>query len=107
MPEPQITDQFGLTPLQRDLLLIIQEMSANGVAPTIREIMHEADYVSVGHIHEALCGLNERGYVDWITYRHRSIRVLRRIKPPEEPVFVGFFEDEEKVREFVTCHVAS
>lgn len=84
---------YGLTRTQRDTLLIVQELAAiGGVAPTLSEIQHELGTSSRGSIHRILSLLRERGYIDWLPFRRRSIVVLRPIPFPEEPEIVGFFD---------------
>jgi SOS-response transcriptional repressor LexA len=91
---------YGLTTLQRDALLVIQELSNSGATPSHVELQAELGLSNKSSVHNVLEGLRARGYVDWMHYRSRSLRVLRRIPTPEEVEFVGFFEDEKKAREF-------
>lgn len=91
---------FGLTQVQRDVLLVIQELSIGWVSPSFAEIAHELEFRSKSHIRSVLHALRDRGWIDLLPRRSRSIRVLRRIDVPPDDVFVGFFEDVELVREF-------
>lgn len=95
---------YGLTTLQRDTLLVIQELSEVGWAPSVREVMHELGHASPSVTHGTITNLRDRGYIRWIAGRDRSIHVLKPIQMPEESEFVGFFEDEDKVREFSAVH---
>jgi SOS-response transcriptional repressor LexA len=87
------TAAFGLTRKQRDVLLVIQELTAlDGVPPTYAEIAREIDAPSRSEIKRLLNLLRDRGWIDWLPYRHRSIVVLRQIPMPEEPEIVGLFD---------------
>lgn len=83
----------GLTRLQRDTLLVIQELSADGVAPSITEIAAALSCGSRSLVHGVLGRLRDRGYIAWRRAEARSITVLRALPMPEEPAIVGFFHD--------------
>ncbi len=72
----------GLTAIQRDALLIIQELSAGGVAPTYDEIARELDIVK-SNAHRVVARLVERGFVAFRKGSQRSIVVLRPIPMPD------------------------
>lgn len=80
---------FGLTRTMRDCLLVIQELTAlDGVAPKLDEIAHEMCFANRGRVQRLILDLKDRGYIDWLPYRRRSIVVLRPIPMPAEPEFV-------------------
>lgn len=87
MPNP-----YGLTRAQRDCLLVIQELSGDGVPPSLDEIAHELCLCNRGRAHALLTGLRDRGFLTWLPHRARSIAVVRPIPAPEEPEIVGTFE---------------
>lgn len=84
--------QYGLTRGMRDCLLVIQELSAAGVAPNYDEIARELDVRSKGTVHRLVAALVARGHLAKLDRRSRSLSVLRPIAMPEEPEIVGFFE---------------
>lgn len=87
---------FGPTPTQRDCLLVVQELTAlDGVAPTLDEIQRELGHPNRSNVHWLLCRLKERGWVDWVPAKARSIVVLRSVPMPDEPVIVGLFSAPE------------
>jgi LexA DNA binding domain-containing protein len=76
----------GLTAPQRDVLLIIQELTAlDGVSPSYSELSREMVANNRGNAHRAVECLIERGYLACIPNRARSLTVLRPIPMPEEP----------------------
>jgi SOS-response transcriptional repressor LexA len=94
-----MSEPYGLTPLQRDALLVIQEIGDTGSMPSYEELKVELGLSSKSSVQFVLKSLRARGYIDWISQHSRSLRVLQRIEAPEEPMFVGFFEDESKAGE--------
>lgn len=97
-------ETFGLTRAQRDCLLVIQELTGrDGVAPSLGEINHELGYASRANIHRLLTLLRERGFIDWLRYRSRSIVVRRPIPMPADPEIVGTFEAPELARQAVSA----
>jgi len=90
---PKGAAAYGLTRRQRDVLLVIQELTGTaGRPPSIAEIAAELEIASRSQVHEILRALRTRGWVDWLPAAARSLRVLQPIAMPEEPEFVGFFE---------------
>jgi len=88
-------EPLGLTKLQRDTFLVIQEMlkDGDGVAPSVREIGNEIER-SPSAVHGILVSLRERGWISWLPGRNRSIHLLRSLPAPDEfddRPFVGFF----------------
>lgn len=74
---------YGLTRLQRDTLLIVQELTElDGIAPTLAEIQHELCASSRGRVHHVLVCLRDRGFVDWLPCLPRSLVVRRPIPVP-------------------------
>jgi SOS-response transcriptional repressor LexA len=73
----------GLTPMQRDCMLIIQEMIAfSDQAPSYEEIRAEMDTPSRSHSHRLVHGLADRGFITFVPERPRSIELVRRIAVP-------------------------
>ena len=86
------TPQFGLTTQMRDTLLVIQELSAlDGRAPSYREVCHEMGFASRSEIVRLVRSLRERGFIDYLPQRARSLVVLRPIPMPDDLEIVGFF----------------
>lgn len=76
---------YGLTRMQRDMLLVIQELIAlDGYAPSYDGIAHELGLASKGRIAEVLTALKQRGHIDYQPRRPRSIIVLQPIPFPDE-----------------------
>lgn len=93
---------FGLTPVQRDCLLVIQELTElAGTSPTLAEIAHEMSLASRGRVQTLIRALKDRGRVDWLPSRSRSIIVLQPIPMPGEPEIAGFFDAPEIARRAV------
>lgn len=82
MPAPA----YGLTARQRDTLLVFQELMAlDGIAPSYREIAAELEIAGMGEVVRRLRALRDKGYIDYLPFRSRSIVVLRPIPMPDEP----------------------
>jgi SOS-response transcriptional repressor LexA len=76
---------YSLTPMQRDTLLVIQELTAlDGRPPSLREIARELDIAAQSGVHRALLGLKERGWIDWRPGQSRGIVVLHAPPAPAE-----------------------
>jgi SOS-response transcriptional repressor LexA len=87
------TPAFGLTAVMRDALLVIQELIAiDGRSPSYADIRREMCLASVSRVHQIILGLCDRGYLAKLSYRVRSLVVLRPIPFPAEPEIVGFFD---------------
>lgn len=81
-----------LTATERDVLLIIQELTATyGYGPSVREIAHEMCFAAHSNVPAILDELQAKGYITRLRARVRSIRVLRPIPMPEEPEIVSPF----------------
>lgn len=75
---------YGLTAAQRDLLLIVQELTAlDATPPTYEELARELSTSSKGVVHALLAGLRARDHIDWIPYAARSLTVLVPIAMPD------------------------
>ncbi|HEV2301505.1 MAG TPA: hypothetical protein VGR91_08040 [Stellaceae bacterium] len=85
---------YGLTAQQRWALLVIQELCAAGRPPSLAELAAELGLQRRAAAHGHLVKLRERGHVAWLPGRGRSLTVVNPIPMPDEPRFVGFFEDE-------------
>lgn len=92
----------GLTPRQRDCLLIIQELTdkAGGVSPSYSEIQAELGLASKSRVFDLIKALAMRGYVRFLVGHARSITILQRVLPSEEPVFTGRFRDPDLAAEW-------
>ena len=80
---------FGMTALQRDVLLVVQELSVGGRSPSITEIAWECQ-VGRTAVKSALDALRDKGRVTWLPRRARSLAVLQPIAMPDEPEIIGF-----------------
>lgn len=80
MSEPAPATHYGLTRMQYACLLVIQELSNEGIPPSYDEIAHELDLASKAGVHRLVMGLQNRGWVDRRPGSARSI-VLRRPVP--------------------------
>ena len=89
---------YGLTPTQRDLLLILQELLAAGRCPSLRELAWEMDIGGPSRIRDILVALRDRGRIAaWTPGAHRSLRVLDPLPFPPEPEIVGFFDPNREM----------
>jgi len=69
---------YGLTKRQNDLLKYLKECEANGeVAPSFREMAKAIDLKSVSAVHCLMRGLKQRGAIDYIPSRARTVMVLK------------------------------
>lgn len=75
----------GLTPLMRDCLLVIDELSeANGFSPSFREIGRELG-LSLSEVARVIASLEVRGHLARRPGHARTLTVLRSIPRPDEP----------------------
>lgn len=75
-----VSGRFGLTPRMAEALgFIARRIEADGTPPSLQEIASELGIGSRMRARELLRGLRERGHIDWIDGRERSLRIL----PPE------------------------
>lgn len=83
-----------LTPRESAILRFIQrEMRrTGGVSPTVREIVASGIMRSFGHCNKLLKGLERRGHLRRLIFRHRAMVVIRPI--PEGAAYR--FDDETK-----------
>jgi len=68
----------GLTPRMAQCLQAIRDLTKDGVSPTVREIMEHTGVASPRNVHDTLVLLKERGVIDWMRRRSRSIRIVER-----------------------------
>lgn len=78
-------DVFGLTPLMRDCMRVIQELSdRDGAMPTYDRISRELGFANLSRAF-TLCGnLAERGYLRRLRGRPRSLAIVRRVDFPTD-----------------------
>jgi len=71
------TARAGLTKKQRQVLEFVKQFTTEtSISPTLDEICAGCGMKSKSQAHHVLTGLRERGYVEWIPHRVRSICVL-------------------------------
>lgn len=76
--------QYGLTRSQLDCLCVITELTeATGVSPSYLEIAHEMGYSGKTAVHAMVTILAEKGWIDHLPARARSLRVLQRPALPD------------------------
>lgn len=69
--------KFGLTMKQFRVLNFIRDrLAISEVSPTLVEIGAGCEIKSKSHVHYIVKALKERGYVDYLPHRERSIVVL-------------------------------
>jgi SOS-response transcriptional repressor LexA len=72
-----IIKQYSLTKRQGEVLhMIVHYRAEHGIAPSLREIMAALNIKSLGHVSGLLSALEERGYIQRLARRGRSIVVL-------------------------------
>lgn len=77
---------YGLTAIQRDALLIIQELTAaNGAPPTRQELADELGLANRSGAQRIVDHLIARGHLARQTHKARTLTVLQPIPMPEEP----------------------
>lgn len=77
---------FGLTPRQRDCLRAIEtHIAAHGVSPTYDELRAALGYRSKGNVSGLVLALRERGHIEYLPRKDRSIRVLTHHTRAEAP----------------------
>jgi len=67
-----------LTQRQAELLQIIERLTLNGVAPTVREMRDAMGLHSTSGVDRILTGLQGRGYIKRLPRQARAIEILRR-----------------------------
>lgn len=71
--------RFGLTMRQlRVLNFIRDQLAASEVAPTLAEIAEGCEIKAKSQVHYIVRALKERGYIDYLPRRERSITVLEK-----------------------------
>lgn len=68
-----ITEKFGLTPKQAELLEFIEDCTENGCAPSYDEMALAMGVSSRSRIHWLVSQLEERGHVKKMYGRARSV----------------------------------
>lgn len=78
----------GLSPKQEAVLRYLEEMSARGVMPTVREIAQAVGVSSTATVHQHLAALDAKGFIRKGSYKHRAIELSGRGRQAEavEPV---------------------
>jgi len=68
-------DTDKITNRQRAMLYIIEQFTARGVPPSIREL---SDYygITVNAVHQRLVVLKTKGYVTWEPNQARTLRIV-------------------------------
>lgn len=74
----------GLTHLQGACLSLIEGMQSEGVSPSYEELRVGLNLSSKGEVSRLLHALKERGFINWLPARARSIRVLPTAIGPAE-----------------------
>jgi repressor LexA len=70
---------FGLTARQRDLLSFIEaQLESKGIAPSYGEMMSGVGFASKNSVHRLVHALRERGHIDMLPNRARSIIILEK-----------------------------
>jgi tRNA(Leu) C34 or U34 (ribose-2'-O)-methylase TrmL len=70
----RLASAYGLTRRQEDVLSFIRaHVGIHGVPPTYREIAAGLGFNSTTPVYRSLVGLKERGAIDWLPARARSI----------------------------------
>jgi SOS-response transcriptional repressor LexA len=68
---------MGLTKKQKaGYDAIVAYFAEHGRSPSYNELAAMLGYATKSRIHFLLCSLKERGYVDWLPYKGRSLRLL-------------------------------
>jgi SOS-response transcriptional repressor LexA len=89
---------FGLTRVQRQTMLIIQELTGpDGLAPSYDEIAHELGLASKSGIVHIVDRLVERGHLARIVGKARSLTVLQPVPVPEDCEIINLFDDPDLV----------
>lgn len=66
----------GLTPQMARCLSAIRTLTRGGVPPSYAELQHHLGLTSLSHVSRLLSALKERGHVDFVVGRARSIRII-------------------------------
>jgi SOS-response transcriptional repressor LexA len=69
---------FGLTPRQRECLDFVETFIArNGYSPSMQEIVDALDLKSKSGAHRLIHGLRDRGHVDMLDNKARSLVIVK------------------------------
>ncbi len=68
----------GLTHQQRACLTLIEAMEMEGLSPSFDELRCGLGLSSKSRVHELIQGLKERGCIDYLPGRARSIRIVHQ-----------------------------
>lgn len=68
----------GLTHMQRACLTLIQGMETEGLSPSFDELRTGLGLSSKGEVSRLLHALKDKGCVDWLPNRARSIRIVHQ-----------------------------
>lgn len=66
---------MGLTRIQADMLEAIRSRQVEGVGPSYEELREDLGLSSKSEVQRALRALRERGYVNWMPGRARSLSI--------------------------------
>jgi SOS-response transcriptional repressor LexA len=66
----------GLTEQQARVVEAIRRLTVDGVAPSYSELCADLDIPSKGNLQQILARLRERGVVEWMHGRARSLRLV-------------------------------
>lgn len=64
------------TPLMKRCVAAIEDLTVDGVAPSYEELAAALGMKGKGHLSALLTSMRERGLVDWLPRRARTIHVL-------------------------------
>jgi len=91
---------MGTTGRQQDAFAFIERyISRHRKSPSLREIADELGLKSPGRVQSILCNLKDRGLVDWMPRRARSIVIT-----PTSMQFTLSIFLEEKLRRYCMAH---
>lgn len=71
---------YALTKEQARMKAAIIKLTVNGRAPTYEELRTEVGLASRSGVHRLLAALRERGHVEYLDARARSIRVIQEAR---------------------------
>lgn len=73
--------RYALTKRQQQAFLCIQAyIKEHGQSPNYRELMDAMNIKSLGHMAEIVKGLKDRGWIDYLPNKARSIIILGKGK---------------------------
>lgn len=89
-----------LTPRQREVLeWIVAYIDHHGYSPTYREIARGMGLPSTNNVWQFVQSLKERGAIDYVPARARSIRVLSRLDDVPTSVLVAEIDRRRRISE--------